>query len=65
MEMQLIISMIAQRYQLQLADWKTVEPVAILTIRPRHVVRMRLVARQVCVPLRAMSRPTRCDRFLQ
>jgi cytochrome P450 len=45
MEAQILIAMIAQRYQLRLAPNQTVEPIQRLTIRPRHGLLMHLKAR--------------------
>ena len=46
MEMQILITMMAQRYQFQLAPGQTIEPVHRLTIRPRHGLFMLLKERK-------------------
>lgn len=46
MEAQILLTMIAQRYQLRLVPGQTVEPVQRLTIRPRHGLLMHLKARK-------------------
>lgn len=46
MAAQILLTMIAQRYQLQLVPGQTVEPVQRLTIRPRHDIFMFLKERK-------------------
>ena len=46
METQILLTMIVQRYQLQLAPGPTVEPVLRLTVHPRHGLPMFLKARK-------------------
>jgi cytochrome P450 len=45
LEGQLLLTMIAQRYQVQLVSGQRVEPVSMLTVRPRHGLLMFLKAR--------------------
>jgi cytochrome P450 len=45
MEARLILSTVLQRYQLRLEPNQEVVPVQMVTVRPRHGIRMRLVAR--------------------
>ena len=44
MEARLILATIAQRYRLELAPGQTIEPEPLITLRPRHGMRMRLAA---------------------
>ncbi len=46
LETQLLLTMIAQRYQMQLAPGRTVEPMLALTVRPRHGMPLLLKVRK-------------------
>ena len=42
MEMQLLLAMMVQRYKIQLVDKRKIEEEALITLRPKHGIRMSI-----------------------